>query len=448
MSSLAEERGKPRVVGDGVEERASPAPVVRKDVVRVLRSENFAAQGAGATVEAPLKTSDPLTPPRILLVDDSRVTRTLLRRLLSRAVPRGEFVEASDGKEALTILESGDMDLVITDLLMPELDGFGVLEALRERWPDIPVIVVSGLDDTESLERALSLGAFDYLTKPFNVREVEVVLPLKVNNALGKHARSRQLRELHQQLQRELQKASAFVRQMLLPPPPEGRDGAVWYQPLLEVGGDVYDWTELDDTFWFLVADVAGHGVEAALNIALVRSLFREALRRGRTPGEVLFLMNQRLCHSHLGDGGEMYITAAVGSVQGNVGRLASAGHPAPLLLKGGDGAVCPLSSGGFVLGAFPDATFPEADPFALEAEDALLLFTDGALPRAWDAATWQRWVETVWEDREEQDPPALLKTLWHRVADLISPEERDDVTLVLLLPGMFGKEGRRASSL
>jgi len=385
------------------------------------------------------------TTPKILLVDDSRVIRTLLRRLLARAVPWGEFVEAQNGMEALAILESGEMDLVVTDLMMPELDGFGVLEALGRRWPDIPVIVVSGLDDTESLERAFSLGAFDYLTKPFNVREVEVVLPLKVRNALGKHARSRQLHQLHQQLQRELQRASTFVRQMLLPPLPSGMEGAVFYHPFLEVGGDIYDWTELGDTFWFLVADVAGHGVEAALNIAMVRSLFREGLRRGRTPEEVLTFMNQRLCAVSLGDGGEMYITAAVGSVQGNVGRLASAGHPAPLLLKGGEGGARPLSSGGFVLGAFDHATFPEAPPFDLAPGDGLLLFTDGALPRVWDGEAWRGSVETAWKEHRGGGPSAVLDAVWGKAEALMAPGERDDVTLVLLVPG--GRESHDPSS-
>ena len=131
-----------------------------------------------------------------------------------------------------------------------------------------------------------------------------------------------------------------------------------------------------------------------------------------------------------------MYITAAVGSVQGNVGRLASAGHPAPLLLKGGEGGARPLSSGGFVLGAFDHATCPEAPPFDLAPGDGLLLFTDGALPRVWDGEAWRGSVETAWKEHRGGGPSAVLDAVWGKAEALMAPGERDDVTLVLLVPG------------
>jgi len=401
-------------------------------VVRVLREEPLAPRWSGEEGDGKFLTS--LATPRVLLVDDSQVLRTFLRRFLARAVPGGDFVEASDGNEALKVLESGDVDLVITDLVMPELDGFGVLEALRDRWPDIPVIVVSGLDDPESLEQALSRGAFDYLTKPFKAREVEIVLPLKVRNALGKHARSRQLRQLHQALQQELQKASAFVRDVLLPPVPEGWKGATWYRPAMEVGGDLYYWTERDGALWFIVADAMGHGVEAALNLALMRCLFLEGTARGGGPEDVLSFVNARLCRSSQGDDLGMYITAAVGKIRGLEGVVASAGHPSPLLLRR-DGTVSPLSSGGFVLGAFPEASYPGSSPFTMGEGDALLLFTDGALPRRWNAETWRGWVEFAWREHQGRPLEELLASLWQGGAALEPPEERDDVTMALLAP-------------
>lgn len=107
-------------------------------------------------------------PRRVLAVDDNRVNRLKLVRALNA----GDFdvVEASGGRQALELLRGGSFDLVLLDVLMPEVDGFEVLRQMRvdPRLSDIPVIMVSAVDEEADVQRCLAMGASDYITKPFD----------------------------------------------------------------------------------------------------------------------------------------------------------------------------------------------------------------------------------------------------------------------------------------
>lgn len=103
---------------------------------------------------------------RILLVDDSRVTRELMKvYLIARDVT---LLEAADGAEALAKVKADPPDLVLADLRMPQLDGVGLCEALRAdpRTRDVPVLILTSERDTESALRARSAGAREVLRKP------------------------------------------------------------------------------------------------------------------------------------------------------------------------------------------------------------------------------------------------------------------------------------------
>ena len=113
----------------------------------------------------------------ILVVDDNESNRTLIARRLIR--DGYTVTEATGGQEALDLLETRDVDLILLDLLMPEVNGYQVLEHLKasERLRDIPVIMISGLTDLEGVVRCIEAGADDYLTKPIN----PVLLDVRVN---------------------------------------------------------------------------------------------------------------------------------------------------------------------------------------------------------------------------------------------------------------------------
>jgi adenylate cyclase len=148
----------------------------------------------------------------ILVVDDNEINRDLLSRYLARL---GHTVQAApDGKKALEMIDSGAFDLVLLDIMMPELNGYQVLQHLKDssNWRDLPVIMISALDEMDSVVRCIELGAADYLSKPFN----PVLLRARVGACLEK----KRLRDLEKEQKRQLQELNAalevrnrFIRQ-------------------------------------------------------------------------------------------------------------------------------------------------------------------------------------------------------------------------------------------
>ena len=106
--------------------------------------------------------------PKILVVDDSPTIRKFISIALK--IKGYEIISASDGMEALELLPNDKIDLVITDLNMPNIDGFNLIERIRsnENFLNTPIIVMSNLSDSEDIERAMQLGANSYIIKPFD----------------------------------------------------------------------------------------------------------------------------------------------------------------------------------------------------------------------------------------------------------------------------------------
>lgn len=109
---------------------------------------------------------------KILVVDDSPTIRKFMTIALK--VKGFEIISASDGMEALELLPNTKVDLIITDLNMPNIDGFNLISRIRsnEAYTNTPIIVMSNLSDNEDIERALQLGANSYIIKPFDQNSI------------------------------------------------------------------------------------------------------------------------------------------------------------------------------------------------------------------------------------------------------------------------------------
>lgn len=137
-----------------------------------------------------------MTAKRILVVDDEAKMRRILE--LSLKSMGHEVAQASDGQEALAILETGSFDLVLTDLRMPRLDGIGLLRALRESDNDIPVIVMTAYGTIETAVAAMKVGAADYVIRPFEMETIEMA----VTRALTMQVVQRENRFLKEEVSR------------------------------------------------------------------------------------------------------------------------------------------------------------------------------------------------------------------------------------------------------
>ena len=147
---------------------------------------------------------------RVLIVDDELRLRQVLMRLMSR--DGFEVAEAASAEAALAYLERTPVTLVLSDLRMPGMDGTELLRAIRERWPDTAVVMITAVADVEVAVSCLSLGAMDYLTKPFHLEEVRA----RVRQALERRALLVEKRAYQRQLEGQVAEQARRIETLFL----------------------------------------------------------------------------------------------------------------------------------------------------------------------------------------------------------------------------------------
>jgi sigma-B regulation protein RsbU (phosphoserine phosphatase) len=313
---------------------------------------------------------------RILIVDDEPLNVDYLQQELEDL--DCATTVAQSGQEALTRVASEAPDLILLDIMMPGMSGFEVLSQLKanDAWRDIPVVVVSALDDMDSVVKGIELGAEDYLPKPFD----PVLLRARIGACLEKKRLRDQevqhLRRINEELALAWQVQSGFLPAAL--PNLPGWQFAATLEPSRETSGDFYDLIMLPNGhLGILVADVVDKGMGAALLMVLSRTLIRGfALQFLTRPEVVLAATNRRILqdiNTH------QFVTIFYGILNPTSGKLVycNAGHNPPYLLPGSAGtAIQALGATGMPVGI--EATRWGRKSVQLAAGDLLLLYTDG----------------------------------------------------------------------
>ncbi len=137
---------------------------------------------------------------RILVVDDEEETRNVCKRVLSKEPYLVQVAES--GKEGLDTLQRGNFNLALVDLKMPGMDGIELLRQIRTNYKEIEVIVITGHGSTESAIQAMRLGAYDYVTKPFDVEELNSI----IKTCLQKRSEEREIKQKELEILRQLNK--------------------------------------------------------------------------------------------------------------------------------------------------------------------------------------------------------------------------------------------------
>jgi len=322
----------------------------------------------------------------ILVVDDNELNRDLLSRRLRR--DGHTVIVAEHGRAALDRLAQQPFDLVLLDIMMPELTGYEVLEIMKgdTSLAHIPVVMITAATEEESIVRCLQLGADDHLPKPFN----PTILRARVGSSLAKKrlhdAEQRHARSLERELEigREIQ--LGFLPDEI--PAPAGWELRAHFRPARQVAGDFYDAFELPGgRVAVVLADVCGKGVGAALFMALFRSLFRALAEpqfaaasdvreglRATVQGT-----NDYIARTH--GRANMFATVFFGVLDPASGALeyVNAGHELPAVL-GADGAVrARLAPTGPAVGLLPDLAFG-VERECIGRGETLVAYTDGVV--------------------------------------------------------------------
>ena len=315
----------------------------------------------------------------ILIVDDVMVNRKLIKTILGRLQMELQIFEASCGLDAIAYLNERRFSIIILDIMMPEINGMDVLKIIKSdpfHW-NTSVIICSAVQELSSIEEALTHGAQDYFVKPLTSEQIRITLPLKIRNAIELYSKNMEVLQYHEQMSEELRMAKE-IQEMLIDKHLQFEHLEMFgrYVPCNDIGGDMYVCKANGNSVAFLMADISGHGVAAAMISTLINVIFNSHTGDELLPNRILERINSYLCEA-FGTLKTPLVTAVVGTFDGKELLYANAGHPYPLLIKSGSELIEELTESSYMLGLFEKPIYTNHRVY-LEHGDTLLMYTDG----------------------------------------------------------------------
>ena len=372
--------------------------------------------------------------PLILLADDDQSTRILLRLILQKDGYR--VIEVENGQECVAAWQEHQPDMILLDAMMPVMDGFDCCEQLNQIEVGefkIPVLMITGLNDKESVDRAFAVGATDYITKPIHPpvlrqRLARVLKAAKAEKALKQNEAL--LIQQNLKLQSELDRAADYV-QSLLPKPLDNKITIEQcFAPSAQLGGDIFDYYWLDPNHLVVyLLDVAGHGIRSALlsisvfNILRSQSLYNTDFYE---PWTVLTELNRLFQMNELGDN---YFTIWYGVIDTSDRELvyASAGHPSGILLSQTKQSIKYLDNDNIPIGMLDEYAF-EQNICPIDPNDTLYILSDGVyeVPQA-NGQLWgfDNLVELI--AKHQNNDNFNLEKIWHHARKQHKCQTLDD---------------------
>ncbi len=379
---------------------------------------------------------------KILVVDDEEV----IRKLLMASLKPNYFVELSnDGIDAVEKVKTFKPDLFLVDNMMPRMNGFELVKALRENaeFANTPIIMLTAKDGVRDKVEGFTTGVDDYITKPFNIMELNV----RIESFLRKSQKTKYVNTLMSSMgtgtsQDDISllghdlKAAAAIQFNMMPtkfPVSENFAFGAKMIPAKTVGGDFYDFIPIDnERVAICVGDVSGKGITAALLMVMVRTLVRVLLAENLPLIDICNKINSMLIRD-VGMGKFITIFIAILNIEtGIFESYVNAGHLPPFIIKK-DMSVGQLDSTGPFLGAFPQVEIASAS-YKFDEGDLITIYTDGVTEAEKESLNF------FGEDRLLDFLKAYYKNSPQEAVDKIvsevsnfSPNKNDDVTLVLI---------------
>jgi len=377
---------------------------------------------------------------KILVVDDEIDLESLIRQKFRRQIRDNKynFIFAFNGLEALSkILEYPEIAIVLSDINMPEMDGLTLLAKLKElKNQGLKTVIVSAYGDMDNIRTAMNRGAFDFVTKPVNFEDLEITIDktieeiTQIRRSIAEHD---QLVSIQHDLNvaREIQQA---ILPKIFPPFPSQQNFDIYASMIAakEVGGDFYDFFMIDPTqVGFVIGDVSGKGVPAAIFMAVSRTLIRATGIKGVSAGECLRYVNNLLCTESVAS---MFVTVFYGIFDVTTGNVefVNAGHNPPYLLST-DGIKKIEITGDTVLGAFENITF-RSGKMQMKPGEKLFLYTDGVTEafNSKEESYGEQKLENFLQERIDLPIETIIKDSQKDVKSFVKgAPQSDDITLL-----------------
>jgi serine phosphatase RsbU (regulator of sigma subunit) len=370
----------------------------------------------------------------ILIVDDTPTNIGVISGALKDSY---KTKIATNGPKALALACAEEKpDLILLDVMMPEMDGYEVCMRLKAdpSTREIPVIFLTGQTGAEDETRGFEVGAVDYVHKPFS----PAVVKARVRSHILLRESGAQIAAQLLALNNELEMARQIQLSILPHTVPQipGLEIVARFRPMTAVAGDFYDFVQIDDKhLGMLIADVSGHGLPSALIASMLQVALTAQVAHASEPAKVLSGLNRALC----GKFTQNFVTAAYVYVdlEKSLMRYAGAGHPPVMQFRPSTGKTHKVLENGLILGMFYEATYKALER-PLEPGERHVLYTDGILEAGSPTA------ELYGEDRfmhfmdnnhtlnAEQFADAFLEDIAKWSGQPAGQGQQDDITLLL----------------
>ena len=381
---------------------------------------------------------------KILSVDDEAPMELLIKQYFRRQIRNGEyeFLFARNGMEALEIMvATPDIEIVLLDINMPEMDGLTLLAKLNEMHrPALRVIMVSAYGDMANIRQAMNNGAFDFAIKPIDMDDLSATIKKAIEQICYVHESQKEHSQLVS-LKKDLMTArdiQQYILPQVFPPFPEDSDKLDVYASMeaaKDIGGDFYDFFRIDDDhIAFVIGDVCGKGITAALFMAVSRTIIRsKGLQYGRA-GACMTASN-RLLAAYSVDCMFVTVFCAIYNTKTGLVTYCNAGHNPPHLLRS-DGSVEVLpKSNNVLVGIFDDMEYEE-NTLQLASGDTLVMFTDG-VTEAWNPQKMEFGTErlnAILGGLVDKGSRQIVDTIKTAITDFAEgAEQSDDITMLVI---------------
>jgi sigma-B regulation protein RsbU (phosphoserine phosphatase) len=380
---------------------------------------------------------------QIMVVDDEPDLQMLILQKFRKKIYNSdyEFLFAENGQEALDMLNgNSDISLILSDINMPKMDGLTLLQKLQEKNNHaLKTVIVSAYGDMENIRTAMNRGAFDFVTKPIDFGDLEQTIEKslkEIEYILQTLNQKQQLDAVKQDLD-----TAARIQQKILPqefPPYPDRDEFSIYAEMhtaKEVGGDFYDFFFLDDThLGFVIGDVSGKGVPAAIYMAVSRTMLKAIASQIRDPADCLSAVNTMLIPE---SDTTTFVTIfyAVLDTKTGIVTYSNGGHNLPYIIKK-EGTIEPVeNTDGLLLGKIEPMDY-SAKQIQLKPGEKIVLYTDG-VPEAMNESEEMYDEERLEEYLSNHQSDSGEKLLRGIIVDVLKfakkAHQSDDITLLVL---------------
>ena len=376
---------------------------------------------------------------KILVVDDEPDLEPLILQRMRRNIRSGRysFVFAGNGIEALERLSAdSEIDMVISDINMPQMDGLTLLEQIPKVDPNVRSVIISAYGDMRNIRTAMNRGAFDFVTKPLDFEDLQITIDRTLQH-MAEWKEALLSRDKLVALQNELDVASKMQQSILPTSFPETPEFEVYGNmvPARNVGGDFFDLIPMENgRLGLSVADVSDKGVPAALFMMSSRTLLKGSAIGMGAPGGVLTEVNDLLNENNET---MMFVTLVYALYDPESGTLtyANGGHCNPLVVHPDGSSVELALTGGVALGVMPGLDYRE-DHTTLNPGDTMILYTDG-VSEAMNAEGEEFGVERLQQLFANQPPTSArmaTEAIFQAVSDFAGgTPQSDDVTCLVL---------------